>query len=560
MKKMFLQVFIAPVLGAALLAACGGGDSASPDAAGPTKVALSGGDGDRRGHDDNDDNDDRDGRKTRCRGDNDRPETALQGQVPIALRLAPGGFKGFSCNLELIGLDKRTEGGNWSSATYQDRHGRSCLYHSTATPGAATRAGMTRQRPGVPVIDISDRSDLKYVRSLTSPAMIDNWESLRVHQRRKILIGDNAGDGGSAGGPEVDIYDLSGDCRDPQLISSTAVGTGTDGGIKPAGGNTGHEGNISPDGLTYWIGDIGRGHYNAVDIANPKKPKMIATWSVSDLGLNPGTGSILVHGLSMSNDGNRVYATVLGFPSAADVANPAIKKNGFVVLDTSEVQQRKPNATIKPISTALYKDGSVAQLTIPVKIGGKPYVVMVDEAGAGGLSNTANAQLACDLGLLAFPVARLFDISDETKPKEVAKVTLEMHKTENCAKVIPDIAGLNIFTYGSHYCSVDNRDNATALACGYFNSGIRVFDIRNVNKIREIAYFNPASTTAKPGSNHATFGQWRAGGPDWCASRLDFDFRRKQLITMCQDTGAMVLKFGRNTWPFDDSTPSTNQN
>ena len=554
MRKLFLQVLIAPVLGAALLAACGGGETASPDAAGPTKVALSGGDGDRHG------DDDRDERLARCRGDNDRPETALQGQVPIALRLAPGGFKGFSCNLKLVGQDKSTEGGNWSSATYQDRHGRSCLYHSTATPGAATRAGMTRQRPGVPVIDISDRSNLKYVTSLTSPAMIDNWESLRVHQRRKILIGDNAGDGGSAGGPEVDIYDLSGDCRQPQLISSTPVGTGKDGGITPAGGNTGHEGNISPDGLTYWIGDIGRGHYNAVDIANPSKPKMISTWSVADLKLNAGTGRTLVHGLSVSNDGNRVYATVLGFPGTADVANPAIKNNGFVVLDTSEVQQRKPNAQIKPISTALYKDGSVAQLTIPVKIGGKPYVVMVDEAGAGGLSNTANAQLACDLGLLAFPVARLFDIADETKPKEVAKVTLEMHETKNCAQVIPDIAGLNIFTYGSHYCSVDNRDNATALACGYFNSGVRVFDIRNVRKIREIAYFNPPTASRKPGSNHATFGQWRAGGPDWCASRLDFDFKRKQLITMCQDTGAMVLKFGHHTWPFEDSTPSNNQN
>jgi LVIVD repeat len=560
MKPLPLRA-LAVVLGTALLAACGGGSTQDPAAAGPSKVALSGGDGDRLGESDDDRDDDRNGnRKARCRGDNDRPETALQGQVPIAMRLAPGGFKGFSCNLELIGVDKATEGGNWSSATYQDRHGRSCLYHSTATPGAATRAGMVRQRPGVPVIDISDRSEPKYVQSLTTPAMMDAWESLRVHQRRKILIGDNAGDGGSAGGPEVDIYDLSRDCRKPQLITSTKVGTGTDGGIQPPGGNTGHEGNISPDGLTYWIGDIGRGRYNAVDVSNLSKPKMIASWAVSSLGLNAGGGAVLIHGLSLSNDGNRAYATVLGFPAAADVANPAIKTNGFAVLDTSEVQQRKPNAQIKTISTALYKDGSVAQHTIPVKIGGKRYVVMVDEAGSGGLSNTANAQLACDLGLLAFPVARLFDVSDETHPKEAAKITLEMHKTEHCSKVIPDIAGLNIFTYGSHYCSVDNRDNATALACGYFNSGIRVFDIRNVKKIREIAYFNPASTTAKPGSNHATFGQWRAGGPDWCASRLDFDFKRRQLITMCQDTGAMVLKFARGTWPFEDSTPSVNQN
>ena len=142
MKKLFLQVLITPVLGAALLAACGGGEGTSPDALGPTKVALSGGDGDRHG------DDDRDEHRTRCRGENDRPETALQGQVPAAMRTAGNPFKGFSCNLELIGQDKAIEGGNWSSATYQDRHGRSCFYHSTATPGAATRAKMTRQRPG----------------------------------------------------------------------------------------------------------------------------------------------------------------------------------------------------------------------------------------------------------------------------------------------------------------------------------------------------------------------------------------------------------------------------
>src|SRR6185295_4775674 len=36
-------------------------------------------------------------------GPGDKPESALQGQVPIALRLQPGGFQGFSCNLQLLG-------------------------------------------------------------------------------------------------------------------------------------------------------------------------------------------------------------------------------------------------------------------------------------------------------------------------------------------------------------------------------------------------------------------------------------------------------------------------
>ena len=103
---------------------------------------------------------------------------------------------------------------------------------------------------------------------------------------------------------------------------------------------------------------------------------------------------------------------------------------------------------------------------------------------------------------------------------------LETHDPKNCDQVMPDIAGLSIFTYGSHYCSVDNRDNATALACGYFNSGIRVFDIRDPERPKEIAYYNPQSARLHAGSSHAVFGQWRAGGPDWCASRLDFDFAR----------------------------------
>ena len=148
---------------------------------------------------------------------------------------------------------------------------------------------------------------------------------------------------------------------------------------------------------------------------------------------------------------------------------------------------------------------------------------------------------------------------DETRPRVVSKLGLETHDPKHCDQVIPDIEGLSVFTYGSHYCSVDNRENATVLACSYFNSGIRVFDIRNPANPKEIAYYNPASSSAKPGSDHALFGQWRAGGPDWCASRLDFDFKNRHLITHCQDAGVLVLRFAEDTWPFKESTPADNE-
>jgi hypothetical protein len=215
---------------------------------------------------------------------------------------------------------------------------------------------------------------------------------------------------------------------------------------------------------------------------------------------------------------------------------------------------------MKVVSTTLFQDGSVAQHTIPITVAGKPYLVMVDEGGSAGLANATAAQVACTAGVSPFPMARLYDISNEAKPQLVSKLELETHDPKNCSQVLPDIAGLSIFTYGSHYCSVDNRDNATALACSYFNSGIRVFDIRNPARPTEIAYYNPPSTTSQAGSSHAVFGQWRAGGPDWCASRLDFDQAKKQLVTMCQDNGLVVLQFEGNTWPFSSSTASTSQN
>jgi hypothetical protein len=64
------------VAAAACLVACGGASS------GPEEIPLT-------------------VAKASC-GSGDRPETALQGQVPAAMRTV-GGFKGFNCNLELAG-------------------------------------------------------------------------------------------------------------------------------------------------------------------------------------------------------------------------------------------------------------------------------------------------------------------------------------------------------------------------------------------------------------------------------------------------------------------------
>jgi hypothetical protein len=110
--------------------------------------------------------------------------------------------------------------------------------------------------------------------------------------------------------------------------------------------------------------------------------------------------------------------------------------------------------------------------------------------------------------------------------------------------------------YGSHYCSVDNRKKATTLACGYQNSGIRVFDIRDPVHPYEIAYYNPSvTTTVSPGSNHVTQrSTQQPGGPDWCSAHSHLDVERGTLWTTCQDNGLLSFKFTHNAWPFAEST------
>ena len=510
--------------------------------------------------------------KATC-GPNDHPETALQGQVPAALRAA--GFKGFNCNLELIG-QSRGDGANWQTAEFRDEE-HVCAYHGTSF------SKTNRTHLGVPTIDVTDPRNPTPTGYLTTTSMLDPWESLKVNERRQLLGADNGHNGG--GGPEVDIYDVSQDCRFPQLLDGTGQPdlSGNAGTVKVGAANgsaglahpvIGHEGAWAPDGMTYYGGDLRTkytilgnatpqsGQYYAVDMTDPTHPTLITFWTTNIVGAN-------VHGMSISDDGNRGYFVSLGTSggTAGLTDKTVAANNGLVIYDISDIQARKPNPQVRLVSQLLWKDGAGAQHTIPVKIDGHPYVIFVDEGGSGGGTSAAQQQAACAAGLPPFPMARIIDIRDETNPKIVSRLALEIHNPANCAKIQPDLAGLSIFTYGSHYCSVDNKHHATTLACGYFNSGIRVFDIRNPRRPREIAYYNPAgTTTVSPGSNHPILNNFVAGGPDWCSAQTHLHIserhgRQATLWTTCQDNGLLMLKFTNGAWPFEDSsTPPGAQN
>src|SRR5262249_28112859 len=157
----------------------------------------------------------------------------------------------------------------------------------------------------------------------------------------------------------------------------------------------------------------------------------------------------------------------------------------------------------------------------------KPYVVFVDEGGSPGARN-----YDCPEGFPLYPMARIIDISDETKPKVVSQLMLEAHDPKNCSLTAPD-TGLN---FGSHYCSVDNRHRATTLACGYRSAGIRVFDIRDPIRPREIAYYNPPGVAVQSPGSAGFFG---SGGPDSCTSQVLIDAQLGTLWTTCWQNGLL---------------------
>src|SRR5258708_15146654 len=115
--------------------------------------------------------------KASC-GPGDHPETGLQGQVSAALRAS--GFKGFNCNLELIGQSKG-DGANWQSTEFRNGQARVCAYHGTAFSTA------NRTHVGVPVIDITNATNPTPTGYLQTISMLDPWESLKVNERRQLF-------------------------------------------------------------------------------------------------------------------------------------------------------------------------------------------------------------------------------------------------------------------------------------------------------------------------------------------------------------------------------------
>jgi len=426
-------------------------------------------------------------------GPGDRPESDLQGRVPPTERVL--GFGGFDCNVDLIG-QYLGEGAGIQLAAYD----HCAYYHTEDADGTA----------GVVAVDLSDPTSPKATAFLTEAAAADPWESLKVHERRGLLAAVEAN------GESFAIYDVKRDCSRPRLLDELTVP-----------GAEGHAGNFAQDGRTYY-GAAFNGSIYAIDVTNPADARLV-------LMFDPPGG---VHDLSTDATGGVLYVADSGRVSGVRSA-----QNGLVVMDVSDIDDRRPNPQVSVLETLYWDDGAIAQMTEVVTIGRKPYMVMTDENGSGGLQGWSQA---CAAGLPPFGFARLIDMSVPHDPQVVSKLTLEVSDPENCAIVLGDTAATAIFSYDSHYCSVDDPRNASLLACSYFEAGLRVFDIRNPAAPVEVAYYNPPSGVGPAPGGASYVG---AGAVQWNLSTPQIRLDACQIWTTTTHSGLQVLQLTDKAWP-----------
>ena len=263
----------------------------------------------------------------------------------------------------------------------------------------------------------------------------------------------------------MSIYDVSKDCRTPELQSSSPLA------------RFGHESGFSVDGNTFWATGTAVKAITAIDVTDPKTPHVL--WQ----------GNVVSHGMSLSDDGNRAY-----------VADPT--GHSMLILDTSEIQARKADPQATEISRLTWDKASIPQNAIPFTEAGKPYVLEFDEYNASTLSNGSPD----DVG-----AARIIDISDERQPRIVSYLRLQINQPAEHKEFGADpgadgqIQG-GAQGYAAHYCNIPTRVDPKLVACSFIASGLRLFDISELAAPKEVGYFvAPTQARAENGGNASDY-------------------------------------------------------
>ena len=428
-------------------------------------------------------------------GPGSMPETGMQGRVPAADFASGRAAKGYTCNARVVSHVGETAG--FKVLRYVDRAGHQCGYYDTTTifPTDAFTNGLSGQ--GVVVLDMSDPAHPKQTATLTTPAMLSPHESLLLNPKRGLLVADMGNPGTHPG--FVDVYDVSANCLEPALQSSTPMGL------------LGHESAFAPDGRTFYVSGGGASTLTAIDLTDPKLPQPVAV-----------TYGKQWHGGRVSADGRYLFMADMGLP-------------GLSVYDVSSIQSRLPNAAFKLISQLTWPSASIPQVPIPMTIRGHRYLLEVDEFAG------YETDVILDHGYHAehaVGAARIIDIQDVRHPRLVSNLRLEVNQPAARSGPSKDdpgaggAGGTGLGGYAGHYCSVPREVDPGIVACSFLASGERVFDVRDPQHPREVAYVN------MPGSGGAS-----------AYSQAAWDLKRHQLWYSDASSGLWVVQLTNGVWP-----------
>jgi hypothetical protein len=335
--------------------------------------------------------------------------------------------------------------------------------------------------------------------TLTELPMLSPHESLNLNPRRGLLAA-------VLGNPStypglVSIYDAHADCRHPKLQSTGLLA------------RLGHESGFSEDGRTFYATGTATQSITAIDVTDPRHPHDL--WQ----------GNVLSHGMSLSDDGNRAY---IADASGGDLA----------ILDTSEIQARKPDPQVREVSRLTWKSVSIPQNAIPFTKDGKPYVLEFDEYTAATLGSGNKDEVGA---------GRIIDIADESNPHVVSNLRLQVNQPADHAAAGGDPGAFSpVQGYAAHYCNIPTRVNPTVVACSFIASGLRVFDISDLAAPKEIAYYVAPTVPRVENGFMAS---------DFAMSQPAFAEARHEIWYTDGASGFNVLRVDPAVWP--SSTAAT---
>jgi len=421
-----------------------------------------------------------------------RPLAGEQGRVTQADVDSPAAKLGWNCNARQVG-HVSTPGG-WRVWRYEDPHGHTCVFYDTSFTAPANILSIVGGPSlGVQVLDVSDPARPRTTAVLTSLAMLSPHESLNLNAKRGLLAAE-VGNALTLPGT-LDVYDVRSDCRHPKLLAQRVVATG-------------HESGFSPDGRTYWAGG-GAGYITAFDLTDPRHPQQI--WR----------GAYFAHGLSVSSDGNTLYQT--------DPIN-----GNLGVIDVSEIQARKANPKVHDISRITWSTVSIPQNSMPFTRNGHHYLVEFDE-----FAFRFNPVTVAD----KVGAARIIDLDHPDRPRIVSDLRLAVNMHDNHVAAASDpspMPPMTVIGGAMHYCAVPTTKDPTIVACSALTSGLRIFDIRDPAKPKEVGYF-----IAPPKAGHL-LGLLPG---DFATSQPAFDTARRIVYYSDAGAGLYAVKLNGRSWP-----------